>query len=539
MNRRSFLAHAGGALLGMGFVGPVAEILASRRSPDGRQTHPDTASRVAPAAKRNGRSAIVIGGGVAGLMAAHSLAWQGWDVDLFEKRPTYGGFCSTLSIDSFNFDLGPHVFTRQILEVMALEPGDLEPAAFAESFLIDGRLKRFPSDLVREGYVVDMLGVLLRSTFSFGNRKHASVADAAYAAYGPRATDDIFRPLIEKWCRRPLEDLDARYFASRMHSSLEPEWVWYHLKRTWGSLWSAPAQSSGGAAAKTQAPGIPWADAYSGSDGAQVIPRRLAASNPNVRTHTGTPVTGLDVNRGRIATVVTTAGEFRPDAVVSTLPLDRLAAITSGDHRLDGLSELTYLDILFVFVRIERPHLTRSKWIWVPGASTPFYRMSEMKALNERHAPPHATGICLEVTFRPNDPRRDDSDELWKRRAFDFLSQVFSVSKREIIGMDVVRRPYAYPSFTRSNAKIVGRYLKAPFKEGESAHEFDLGIDNVALAGRAGTFVYLLTPEAIFSGYQAAIATVEAAGDSWKSFSGSEEVSSIQPPLLSPARFVS
>ena len=36
-------------------------------------------------------SVIVIGGGIAGLTAAHELAERGFEVDVYEARPAWGG----------------------------------------------------------------------------------------------------------------------------------------------------------------------------------------------------------------------------------------------------------------------------------------------------------------------------------------------------------------------------------------------------------------------------------------------------------------
>jgi protoporphyrinogen oxidase len=160
--------------------------------------------------------------------------------------------------------------------------------------------------------------------------------------------------------------------------------------------------------------------------------------------------------------------------------------------------------VIFVFVRIKRNRMLNTEWTWIPDEGAPFYRMSEMKVLNKDHAPKDATGLCLEVTLADNDPKLKEPENYWKKLANDFLGRVFSLQEREIIGMDVVTREFAYPDFTVRNTELIARCIEEPYRTGQTEHRFRTGIENLALAGRAGTFVYLLTPWAIMSGQKAA-----------------------------------
>jgi len=55
----------------------------------------------------SGRTASVIGGGIAGLATAALLADDGWTVTLFEARDDLGGRAGSWSRDGFRFDTGP------------------------------------------------------------------------------------------------------------------------------------------------------------------------------------------------------------------------------------------------------------------------------------------------------------------------------------------------------------------------------------------------------------------------------------------------
>jgi phytoene desaturase len=54
-----------------------------------------------------GRRAVVVGGGIAGLATAALLARDGYDVDLLEQRAELGGRIGSWEADGFRFDTGP------------------------------------------------------------------------------------------------------------------------------------------------------------------------------------------------------------------------------------------------------------------------------------------------------------------------------------------------------------------------------------------------------------------------------------------------
>jgi len=60
----------------------------------------------------NSKSVAVIGSGIAGLATAVRLAQKGYHVDVFEKNAYPGGKLSHFSLDGYNFDAGPSLFTQ-------------------------------------------------------------------------------------------------------------------------------------------------------------------------------------------------------------------------------------------------------------------------------------------------------------------------------------------------------------------------------------------------------------------------------------------
>ncbi len=85
--------------------------------------------------RREPGSAVVVGGGVAGLATAALLARDGWSVDLVEKQPAFGGRAGTWEQDGFRFDTGPSWY--------------LMPEVFDHFFRLMGTSAGAELDLVR------------------------------------------------------------------------------------------------------------------------------------------------------------------------------------------------------------------------------------------------------------------------------------------------------------------------------------------------------------------------------------------------------
>jgi phytoene dehydrogenase-like protein len=60
----------------------------------------------------NGRKAIIVGGGIAGIATSIRLAVQGFDVEVFEKNDVVGGKMYLIEKRGFYFDAGPSLFTQ-------------------------------------------------------------------------------------------------------------------------------------------------------------------------------------------------------------------------------------------------------------------------------------------------------------------------------------------------------------------------------------------------------------------------------------------
>src|SRR5215467_4210580 len=93
---------------------------------------------------------IVIGGGVAGLIAATSIAKAGTKVVLLEKASTLGGRAATRDRHGFHFNLGPHALYREgelrrTLRSFGIDPKGAIPGGSGGFAIHGGRLHTLPT----------------------------------------------------------------------------------------------------------------------------------------------------------------------------------------------------------------------------------------------------------------------------------------------------------------------------------------------------------------------------------------------------------
>jgi phytoene dehydrogenase-like protein len=93
---------------------------------------------------------IVIGGGVAGLVAATSLAKAGRPVVLLEKASSLGGRAATREKHGFSFNLGPHALYREgelrhTLRSFGIDPRGAVPGSNGGFAIYKGRLHTLPT----------------------------------------------------------------------------------------------------------------------------------------------------------------------------------------------------------------------------------------------------------------------------------------------------------------------------------------------------------------------------------------------------------
>jgi len=175
--------------------------------------------------------ALVVGGGISGLVCAHTLRKAGLDAHLFEASPRPGGVIQSIARDGFLLELGPQSFSstvplralfqdlaisdqvvqapeqapRYVLVDGALRPVPLSPLAFFTSSLIDASTKWA---LVR-----DLLGK------SVPPDADESVAAFVRRKFSPLLLDRLVGPFVSGVYAGDPERLSLRGAFPSLHES--------------------------------------------------------------------------------------------------------------------------------------------------------------------------------------------------------------------------------------------------------------------------------------------------------------------------------
>jgi len=223
---------------------------------------------------------------------------------------------------------------------------------------------------------------------------------------------------------------------------------------------------------------------YPRRGGIRVLPEALASRAGEVRL--GAEVAAIDAST---RTVRLRGGEtLSYEALVSTLPLDRLLAIATGLP--EGLGEagrrLRAVRVLNICLGIDRPHLSRAHWIYFPEPEYSFYRIGFPSSLSPSMAPRGCSSVWAErsigraESFDPEEAVATTVEEL--RRA-----GILRASDRVIYSRVGILDP-AYVIYDRYRARNLPRVLET------------LASAGIHSAGRFGAWEYSSMEAAIRTG---------------------------------------
>ncbi|MCB2412530.1 FAD-dependent oxidoreductase [Demequina sp. TTPB684] len=277
---------------------------------------------------------VVIGGGIAGLLAARRLAGEGHEVTLLESDREVGGRLRHIDVAGHTLDAGAESFAtrgdavQRLCNELGLADAVVSPTT-APAWVV-GRdtayplpvtgwlgipLKPFAPDVRRilgwRGSLRASLDLLLPTTHI---GEGATVGRIAATRLGRRATDRLLAPVMSGVYSRPLDDLPLDAIAPGL---------------------AADVRERGGlirAARSRRAFGTPGAAVRGLVGGMATLAKAVAADavHKGAALRTGVTVTGLHV-AGDGWRLETNEGPIEADAVVVAVPRHRLAAVMNED----------------------------------------------------------------------------------------------------------------------------------------------------------------------------------------------------------------
>lgn len=438
----------------------------------------------------------VLGAGVAGLTAAWHLAGQGVPVRVVERDSHVGGMAVTLERDGYRFDLGPHRFhteDRTILGLIRALLGDeLLHCQRSSRIHLNGRYLDYPPSvpsLVRSvppGTSVRCLYDYARNAWPLRNG-HIEEAD--------------FETWMVNRFGQHLYDLYFGPYTCKVWGT-DPSLLSVELARRRITVPSLPDVLLRLMISSKQEPGPYVTEFLYPKDGIGRIGERLAEEVVSCRgeIHLEHEVKKVHVDGGRIVGLTVQHGGqshiIACDRVISTLPLPSLIRCLDprpGDRVVAAAAALSFRALLYVFLMVDGPPLTREHWLYFPESHVPFNRVTEPRNFSVGHAPVGKTSLCAEVTCDVDDAVWRLSPEALIKQTIEHLARVGLLDPARVEGAFTQRTRWGYPLYAVGYERHLKRLV-----------EHIVGIEDLVSCGRQGGFDYSNMARAMASGLDTA-----------------------------------
>lgn len=338
-----------------------------------------------------GKRAVVIGGGIAGLTAAYELARRSCRVTLLERRPVLGGLARSEPLGGvlrevyYHFICAEDYSLLELIDELGLREHLRWEPAFT-SYYVEGHLYPFttPLDILR----FPPLG--LRDRLRFG----------LHAARARRRSNwlALENQTAEEWLRREMGDRAyevvwaplLRTKFGRFAGQVSAPWIWHRIYR---------ASRSRGSLLKPERFGV----LTGGSRMVlEALAERIRAAGGEI--HLSRPATGLAVREGRTVAVAAGPDEIAADLVISAVPLPELVRLLPEEVAgwRGELAAVDFLGVSCLLVHASRP-LTDQYWINVADDRVPCSGVIEYSNLNREIA--RGQGLAYLPLYTPTDDR--------------------------------------------------------------------------------------------------------------------------------------
>ncbi len=391
---------------------------------------------------------VIIGGGPAGLTAAHELTRHHYTPIVLEKLDKVGGLARTEQYKGYFFDLGGHRFFSQSAEInrfwqevlgadflkrprlsriyyqnrffhyplrlfsTLLALGPLEGARLFASYVY-WRLFPYPQEETFEEWVTNRFGKRLFETF--------------FKSYTEKVWGIPCSQLRAEWAAQRIQDLSFQTAVSTMFRSSRPQ------IKTLIDEFHYPRQG----------PGMLWA----------AVQQRIESQGGTVHLNSevisihrqGQRITDVVIQRnGRLEVI---SGTHFISSMPITEFLQRLepppptAVLTAARH-------LTYRDFITVCLIVDNPHLFPDNWIYIHDPTVKIGRIQNFKNWSADMVPDaHKTSLGLEYFCHVGDSLWQMSDaellELGKRE----IEKMGLAQYAEVVDGCVFRAEKSYPIY--------------------------------------------------------------------------------------------
>jgi protoporphyrinogen oxidase len=338
---------------------------------------------------------VILGAGLTGLSAACHL--QPLPSLVLERETEVGGLCRTHVEEGFTFDCTGHLLHLRDPEVQSLVERIL-PDAFARHdrralihsqgvstpYPFQANLHGLPPAVVQECVGGFVESLLRREREGDPDLTRIGFREWVERTFGAGIAKHFMIPYNTKLWRTDLDEVECG-------------WVSWSIPRP--TLQEILAGAFG-----TTVRGLGYNPTflYPHRGGIALLPQALAARCPEIRL--GATVTAVDA----AARTVTLAdgGTVAYEALISSLPLDRLLSITSGlpDDLPQVPARLRAVRVLNISLGVDRPSIAGAHWIYFPEPEYSFYRVGFPGSLAAGLVPRGCSSLYVERSLLRDEP---------------------------------------------------------------------------------------------------------------------------------------
>jgi protoporphyrinogen oxidase len=428
---------------------------------------------------------LIIGGGVAGLMAAIELATAGKKVILLEKESVVGGQCKTEILksknDEYRFDYGGHRFitnNEHLLDFVEDTLGDeLLVAQRSSVILHQNKVYEYPlniKNLLKVAPASLLLGAFydtLKIIFKITKPDDKNFKTWITSRFGSTLYKNFFGPYTQKlWGIKP-EKLSADWAGQRISlvdlKDVVKKLLFKNKKtvRTYAKSYRYPKYGFGSLPIK-------MADKFKKLGGTIV---------------TNAEVSSFTYNDSKIESVHVGDDIYTAKQIISTMPLNEMSLKLGFD------SKLKFRSLRFLCLGLDIEDFSPHTWQYVSDFDLLPTRIQEPKRRSPSMSPKGKSSIMLEIPC-------NKGDKVWEMDEDDLLEIVKKDLKK--LKFNIEDKIVDHFSFTTEHAYTL---MDVEYNEHRDKTISYLDrFENLIMAGRQGTYRYIFLDTAMETGLMAA-----------------------------------
>ncbi len=395
---------------------------------------------------------LILGGGPAGMAAAMELSRAGRTCTVVEKANQVGGLAKTLVFQEpdgiYRTDIGPHRFyskNKYLYDFIEDLLGEEWITVHRQTrFLVDGKYYFYP---IRLGNVLRHVGLR-------GSARILSdyLKEHIRAVFHPPRILSFEDYAVSKF-GRALAEFNMLNYTEKIWgipcSGISIDWA---LQRIGGlSIWSTLKKAVFGTSGPKTLVDTFYYPSHGSGQIYETIRERIEQKGSRVLTNTQPQ--RLRWSNRRVHSVEMTGQSnavMEPSCTVSSLPITECVKLFDPLPPTEvcrAAESLRFRSQIYLFLTINREHITQDNWIYFPDKEIPFGRLSEMKNFSETMCPLGKTFLFVEYFCFEGDDVWNMSKDAISSLTIQWLETLGFIKKSEVLSTHRYRQAHVYPLY--------------------------------------------------------------------------------------------